>query len=117
MFSVVALILNWGGTSDRAELVIVIIVFLVIVLVVSMNWLSLVTRLQLLRLIGSAIKAEFRIIGSLIILSNSLHAEMLLDKLYSLRVDFRLQHFASVWTLNQSLSFFLRKSRHIRHSH
>ena len=117
MFSVVALILNWGGTSNGAELVIVIIVLLVIGLVVPMDWLSLVTGLQLLRLIGSVIETKFRIIGSLIILSNSLHAEMLLDKLYSLRVDFRLQHFACIWTLNQGLSFFLRKRRHIRHSH
>ena len=75
MFSVVALILNWGGTSDRAELVIVIIVLLVIGLVVSMDWLSLVTRLQLLRLIGSAIETKFRVI----VFSNSLHAEMFLD--------------------------------------
>lgn len=100
MFCIVTLILYRRCPSDGAELIIVIIVPLVILLVVTMNWLSLVTRLQLLRLIRRAVKAKFRIIRSLIVLGNSLHTKMLLDKLYGLRIDFRLQYLASIRTLN-----------------
>jgi hypothetical protein len=77
MFGVVVLILNRGGSSDRTELIIVN-VSLVVWLVVTVDWDSLVAWLQLLRLVRRVIHAKFRVIRSLIILSNSLHAEMLL---------------------------------------
>jgi hypothetical protein len=79
MLSIVALVLHRGGASDRTKLIVVIVVSLVVWLVVTVNWDSLVARLQLLRLIRRAIKAKFRIICSLIVLSYRLHAEMLLD--------------------------------------
>jgi hypothetical protein len=78
MFGVVVLILNRGGSSDRTELIIVN-VSLVVWLVVTVEWNSLVARLQLLRLVRRVIHAKFRVIRSLIVLSNSLHAEMLLN--------------------------------------
>lgn len=77
MLGIVVLILNRGGTSDRTELI--VIVSLVVWLVVTVDWNSLVAWLQLLRLIRRVIHAKFRVIRSLIVLSDSLHAEMLLN--------------------------------------
>jgi hypothetical protein len=106
MLGIVVLILNRGGTSDWTELI-VIVVSLVVWLVVTMDWDSLVAWLQLLRLVRRVIHAKFRVISSLIVLSDSLHAEMLLNKLYCLWIDFWLQNFPSIRTLYQSFSFFL----------
>ena len=50
MFGVVVLILNRGCSSDRTELI-VIVVSLVVWLVVTKDWDSLVAWLQLLRLV------------------------------------------------------------------
>ncbi len=76
MLGIVILILYRGGTSDRTELIVV--VSLVVWLVVTVDWNSLVARLKLLRLVRRVIHAKFRVIRSLIILSYSFHAEMLL---------------------------------------
>jgi hypothetical protein len=78
MFGVVVLSLNRGCSSDWTELIIVN-VSLVVWLVVTVDWDSLVAWLQLLRLVRRVIHAKFRVIRSLIVLSNSLHAEMLLN--------------------------------------
>ncbi len=114
MFRVIALVLHWGSTSNWTKLVVV--VSLVVWLVVTVDWDSLVARLQLLRLVRRAIEAKFRIICCLIVLCYGLHTKMLLDKLNCLRVNFRLQYFSCIWTLNQSFSLFLCKSRNIRYS-
>ena len=79
MLGVVVLILNRGGTSDRTELIVIVVVSLVVWLVVTMEWDSLVAWLQLLRLVRRVIHTKFRVIRSLIVLSDSLHAEMLLN--------------------------------------
>jgi hypothetical protein len=78
MLGVVVLILNRGCSSDWTELIIVVS-SLVVWLVVTMEWDSLVAWLQLLRLVRGVIHTKFRIIRSLIVLSDSLHAEMLLN--------------------------------------
>jgi hypothetical protein len=77
MLGIVVLILNRGCSSDWTELIIVN-VSLVVWLVVTMEWDSLMAWLQLLRLVRRVIHAKFRVIRSLIILSDSFHAEMLL---------------------------------------
>jgi hypothetical protein len=77
MLGIVVLILNRGCSSDWTELI--IIVSLVVWLVVTVEWDSLVAWLQLLRLVRRVIHTKFRVIRSLIILSDSLHAEMLLN--------------------------------------
>lgn len=79
MLSVIVLILNRGRTSDRTELIVVIVISLVVWLVVTVDWNSLVAWLQLLWLVRRVIHTKFRVIRSLIILSDSLHAEMLLN--------------------------------------
>lgn len=57
---VVTLVLYGGGTSDGAELVVVVVrVSLVIRLVICMHRLSLVARLQMLRLIRRGIETQF----------------------------------------------------------
>jgi hypothetical protein len=58
MFAIVALVLHRGRTSDWTKLI-VIIIPLVIWLVVTMDWKSLVARLQLLGLIRRAVCRKF----------------------------------------------------------